>query len=108
MVEEPTKDYIKPGLHFDAGPLGLDLYRLLCLFLADRRVMSIALASEKVHEAPLGDGLIRTLHDTHIDLEVLRILISSAVTLRIAFDQYSGSMFDPKLKKRTCGLLWPN
>jgi len=42
-----------PGLHFDPGPLGLDLYRLLCLYLADRRVMSIAIASEeKLHEAP--------------------------------------------------------
>jgi hypothetical protein len=98
MVEEARPDYIRPGLHFDPGPLGLDLYRLLCLYLADRRVMSIA----------LGNSLIRTLHDTQIDLEVLRILISSAVTLRIAFDQYSGSVLDPKLKNRTCGLLWPN
>lgn len=109
MVEEPTPDYIRPGLHFDPGPLGLDLYRLLCLYLADRRVMSIAIASEeKLREAPLGDSLIRALHDTHIDLEALRILISSAVTLRIAFDQYSGSRLDPELKNRTCGLLWPN
>src|SRR5258707_8463408 len=97
MVEEPTPDYIRPGLHFDAGPLGLDLYRLLCLYLADRRVMSLALDSDN----------IRALHDSHMDVEVLRILISSAVTLRIAFDQYSGSVFAPKLKKGTCGLLWP-
>jgi hypothetical protein len=108
VVEEPAPHYIKPGLHFDAGPLGLDLYRLLCIFFGDRRVMSIVLASEeKLSEAPLGHGLIRILHDTHMELEVLRILISSAVTLRIAFDQYSGSLLDPDLKDRTCGLLWP-
>src|SRR5258708_20322258 len=106
MVEEPRPDYIRPGLHFDPGPLGLDLYRLLCLYLADRRVMSIAIASED-QEGPL-DSLIRTLHDTHIDLEVLRILICSGVTRRIAFDQYSGSVLDLELKNRTCGLLWPN
>jgi hypothetical protein len=70
--------------------------------------MSIAIASEEKREAPPGDSLIRILHDTHIDLEVLRILISLAVTLRIAFDQYSGSRLDPKLKNRACGLLWPN
>jgi hypothetical protein len=99
MVEELTPDYIRPGLHFDAGPLGLDLYRLLCLYLADRRVMSLALDDR---------DSIRALHDSHIDVEVLRILISSAVTLRIALDQYSGIAFGPKSIKGTCGLLWPN
>jgi hypothetical protein len=98
MVEEPTPDYIRPGLHFDAGPLGLDLYRLLSMYLPDEGVMSLALDSDNIRE----------IHDSHMGAEVLRILISSAVALRIAFDQYSGSVIAPKMKKRTCGLLWPN
>jgi hypothetical protein len=42
MVEEESLDerfILRPGLHFDPGPLALDLYRLLCIFLADRKVI---------------------------------------------------------------------
>jgi hypothetical protein len=31
MVEESPSDHMRGRFHFDAGPLGLDLYRLLCL-----------------------------------------------------------------------------
>ena len=95
MVEEPTPSHMAPALHFDPGPLALDLYRLLCMYLADRRVMNLALDSD----------VVRQLHDNHLGAEVLRVLISSAVHLRIAFDQYPERLLG-KLGEASCGILW--
>ena len=41
MVEKPIPEHMRPGLHFDPIPFALDLYRLLCMFLADRQVVSL-------------------------------------------------------------------
>lgn len=95
MVEELDPPYVRPGLHFDPAPVALDLYRLLCMHLADRWVMGEAGNSE----------IIRALRNWHIGGEVLRILISSAVTLRIADNQYREVVGD--LSKIDCGTLWP-
>lgn len=99
MVEEPIPDYIRPGLHFDPGPFLLDLYRLLVMYLADRRVMNLAAGHS-------GSSSIDALRNEHLYAETLRILISSAVTLRIAADQYPAIF--RSLRRTDCGLLWPN
>jgi hypothetical protein len=99
MVEEKDFFGVRSGLHFDATPFALDLYRLLCMYLADRKVMNLVLESDVIGE----------LRGTHLYGEVLRILISSAITLRIASDQYP-HIFKRlrRMNKDTCGVLWPD
>jgi hypothetical protein len=90
MVDKP----ITLRLQFDPLSFALDLYRLLCMFLADKRVVSV---DPNPYSEPLE------LRSEFLRGEVLRILISSSVALRIAFDQ------DQEFKslKTNCGKLYP-
>jgi hypothetical protein len=96
MAEKPPPRWMRPGVHLDPTPFTLDLYRLLCMVLADQRVVNLDTGhfSDEISE----------LRGDHFSGEFLRILISSAVALRIAFDQY------PQLEelKTDCGKLYPN
>jgi hypothetical protein len=89
--QSPTE----PSLHFDPGPLALDLYRLLSSYLSDQRMMKLGNDS----------SALSTLRDDYLYSETLRILISSAAGLHIAADQY-GAAFD-SLASMNCGVLWP-
>ena len=40
MAENSSK-WMRPGFHFDPAPFALDLYRLLCMFLADQQVVNL-------------------------------------------------------------------
>ena len=96
MAEETRdKDRLQGEHHFDPGPFTLDLYRLLCLVLADRRVAAIAAESYSI--AWLQGEYLRT--------EVRRILISSADALRIWFDLHDRTAFEHL--KTDCGTLFP-
>jgi hypothetical protein len=53
----------------------LDIYRLVCLVLADKPV------------AKLGKRRLTIFKDQYVRPEVTRILISTAVALRIRFDR---------------------
>jgi hypothetical protein len=90
---------LTPGPSFDGGPFALDLYRLLCMVLADRRIA--ALTDELADPLPPE----QQLQDRYRGSEVIRILASSAVALRILFDQHSRAL--KTLPKRSCGTLWP-
>ena len=59
----------------DQSAFTLDLYRLVCMVLADRKVASLS-----------GDA-IKELQAAYLRTEVVRILISCAAGLRIVFDQ---------------------
>jgi hypothetical protein len=95
MAEESRDDFLLPGQHFDPGPFTLDLYRLLCLVLADQRVAALATASQSIER----------LQDEYLRTEVRRILISSAAALRIWFDQHDRQAFQHL--QTNCGKLFP-
>ena len=41
-MAEHIDDVLKPGPHFDPGPFALDLYRMVCLILADKAVAKLS------------------------------------------------------------------
>ena len=75
------RDNLTQGQQFDGGPFALDLYRLLGMVLSDKRMAS--LGDEATHYMPPA----WRLQERFRKAELLRILISSAVALRILFDQ---------------------
>jgi hypothetical protein len=80
----------------EPGAFTLDLYRLICMVAADRKVANHGLASRA----------ITTLQETYFRSEVTRILISCAAGLRIQFDQRADG---PSIKQKSdCGKLFPN
>jgi len=79
MVEVPTPHYMERGHRFDAGPYLLDLYRLLCMELADRLVVKQAVKSP----------IFERLRGEHIEGESIRILTSTSIPLRILFDRHN-------------------
>jgi hypothetical protein len=82
----------------EPGTFALDLYRPICMVLADRQVAGRA--GSFYHP-------IAVLQGTYLRAEVTRILISSAAGLRILFDQHPelASNIDPKTD---CGKLFSN
>jgi hypothetical protein len=95
------------GPSFDAAPFALDLYRLVCIVLADKSIGKLV-GPDYLNTTP-----IQELQDRYRGGELIRILISSAVALRILFDQRPRdpiskrmvSRFD-SVSKRECGQLW--
>src|SRR5438552_922110 len=79
----------------DPGSFTLDLYRLICMILADRQVAKDGIVSRPMLE----------LRITYLVPEVSRILISCATALRIEFDQRSRRS---AIEKRECGKLFPS
>ena len=104
MAEETSFfDNLTRGHHFDGGPFALDLYRLLAMVLADKQIAELA-DEASYHEPPEWQ-----LQDRFRKSEVIRILVSSAVALRILLDQ-DRDVRDTRFKtisKRPCGTLWP-
>ena len=101
-MAEHVDEFLKPRRDFDPGPFALDLYRLLCTVLADKTVAKIGMEARGV----------LALQSAYRNVETTRILVSSAVALRIMFDR------DPKsfvklprprhgLGFRTSGILTP-
>jgi hypothetical protein len=94
MAEEKLPDFLTGLGHvFDPTPFAVDVYRLVCLVLADKAV------------AKLDRRRLTTLKDQYVRPEVTRILISTAVALRIRFDPKDP--FHKKLEKSKCGKLYP-
>ena len=104
MVEETLIDTLTRGHQFDGGPFALDVYRLLGIVLSDKQIA--ALGDEATHQSPS----VWQLQDRFRKAEIMRILISSAVALRILLDQER----DPRDKRfkiasnKQCGELWEN
>jgi hypothetical protein len=93
MAEEKLPDYLTGLGHvFDPTPFAVDVYRLVCLVLADKAV------------AKLGRRRLSTLKEQYVRPEVTRILISTAVALRIRFDPEDP--FHNRLQKSECGKLY--
>jgi hypothetical protein len=82
LSETFRDDLLVFGPKFDAAPFALDLYRLLCMVLADKKIGALADDPDYDNMSPIQD-----LQDSFRDGELIRILISSAVALRILFDQ---------------------
>jgi len=97
MPEElPEDDLIKSGHRFDPGPYLLDLYRLLSMLLADKQLAGME-----------EDSItIRTLRGRYVYSELIRILTSTAIALRILFDQHE-RVFE-EVSTRHCGWLYPD
>jgi hypothetical protein len=103
MVEETLIDSLTQGHQFDGGPFALDVYRLLGIVLSDKKIA--ALGDEATYHSPP----VWQLQDRFRKAEIMRILISSAVALRILLDQ--GDRRDKRLKiasNKQCGELWEN
>jgi hypothetical protein len=96
-MAEHIDDVLKPGQHFDAGPFALDLYRLVCIVLADKALAKLSVDAR-------GAG-VAELQARYRKVEITRILVSSAVALRIMFDRYPKAF--GKLPQRPCGVLYP-
>jgi hypothetical protein len=96
MAEEQP-DFQPQGHQFDPGPVLLDLHRLLCAVLADPRVAKLVLDEFDP---------IWALRQEHLRTEVTRIMVSSAVALRIVFDRENPKIF--KKLKTDCGKLYPD
>ena len=94
-MAEDVDDILRSGQHFDPGPFALDLYRLLCIVLADKAVTKVTVDARGV----------AVLQAEYRKVETTRILVSSAVALRIIFDRYPKAF--AKLPRRTCGVLFP-
>jgi hypothetical protein len=96
MVEEVPEESLKAGHHFDTGAFLLDLYRLLCMFVGDRRLAEME--AESI--------VIETLRYRYVDSECIRILTSTSAALRIVFDQNEKEFAE--ISQRSCGELYSN
>jgi len=94
MAEYIPEEYLKPGHHFDASNVRLDLYRLLALVLADQAVSKLATQS----------NIFSDLQGEYLEYEVTRILLSSAIALRVEFDRHPKDVW--KDWKTECGTLF--
>jgi hypothetical protein len=81
-VAEEQPDF--PGNHFDSGAYTLDLYRLLCMVMADECLARLRGTSS---------SSISRLRDEYLYNEVKRTLISSAAALRVWLDQHPPDAF---------------
>lgn len=96
MVEEGPHD---DGHRFDTGPFLLDLYRLFGIVLGDRQLTKMGIEDSSA---------IRYLRDEYVYSELIRILTSTAIALRILFDQHQDVFAG--VSERPCGELfadWP-
>lgn len=94
MVEFRPPEYLKPGHHFNTSNLTLDLYRLLCMVVADKQVTALSRKSKIFSE----------LSGEHLEHEVTRILVSSAVAIRVELDQHPKEVWEKW--DTDCGLLF--
>jgi hypothetical protein len=92
-VVEVVPDFVKPGHRFDTGPFLLDLYRLFGIVYGDRQLTRM---EEEQHS-------IASLRGAYLYSELIRILTSTAVVLRILFDQHP-ELF-AEVSQRPCGKL---
>jgi hypothetical protein len=98
MAEEAPDDFVKPGHRFDSGPFLLDLYRLFGIIFGDRQLAKMETEWT----------VIRLLRGDYVDSELIRILTSTAIVLRILFDQHEQELRG--VSQRLCGELyadWP-
>jgi hypothetical protein len=95
MAEEKDDFFVpKLGHMVEQSAFTLDLYRLVCMVLADRKVASLSTESRAFAE----------LQGAYLRTEVVRILISCAAGLRIVFDQHPRQK---SVDERTdCGKLY--
>ena len=100
MVEEATDDFVKkPGHRFDPGPFLLDLYRLFGIIFGDKQLAKMETEWT----------VIEQLRGEYVYSELIRILTSTAIAVRILFDQHEQELTG--VSQRPCGELyedWPN
>jgi hypothetical protein len=95
MAEFPTTaHHIREGHHLDPGPYALDLYRLL----------NIVLAAKRIAELSIDSPSISFLQDRYLESEVIRILIAASTAIRFWFDQHGKAT---RGLKTNCGTVWP-
>jgi hypothetical protein len=94
MPEYP--DELFSGHLIDTNPFALDLYRLLCLVVGDKALAKLALGSREIER----------LQESYREIEISRILISSAIALRILLGQKPKGR--PPIASRPCGQLYSN
>lgn len=82
MPEFERPAHLRQGHFFDSGPIRLDLWRLLTSFLAER-----AFSEASEHELDAPHRPLLGLYSDFADTETTRILLSSAVALRVADDR---------------------
>jgi hypothetical protein len=95
---EVVPEFGKPGHRFDTGPFLLDLYRLFGIILGDRQ-----LADMEAEQSSIAH-----LRADYLYSELIRILTSTAIALRILFDQHQEVFAG--VSQRPCGELyahWP-
>ncbi len=98
MVEYERPDYLRRGHVFDTTPQRRDLWLLLLIFLADR---SLAELTAVEFYADGYEQHILGLSSEFAEDEITRILLSSAIALRV-MDDRDGGVLD---KLDACGQL---
>jgi hypothetical protein len=98
-MAEALAEYMKPGHRFDTGPFLLDLYRLFGIVLGDRQLAEMERSKYSA---------IELLRSEYAHSELIRIVTSTAIALRILFDQHRQPFTN--VSQRPCGELfvdWP-
>lgn len=97
MAEEKLDGFFpKQGYSVEAGTFTLDLYRLVCMFLADRQIAKHTVTFRSID----------VLQEKYFKTEVTRILTSCATGIRILFD--NRPTFRGVPDRSDCGKLYPN
>lgn len=86
MAEYERPDHIRQGHLFDPAVVRRELWQLLLIFLADRPLMAL------VEKEARGGQTLDGLHNEFCEDEITRILMNSAITLRVLDDRDSGTL----------------
>lgn len=101
MAEYERPDHLRQGHVFDTTPQRRDLWLLLLIFLADRPLADL---TEAEFYADGYEQHLLGLNSEFAEDEITRILLSSAIALRV-IDDRDGGFLD---KLDACGQLQPD
>jgi len=101
VTEYERPDHLRQGHVFDTTPQRRDLWLLLLIFLADRPLADL---TEAEFYADGHEQQLLGLNSDFAEDEITRILLSSAIALRV-IDDRDGGILD---KLDACGLLQPD
>lgn len=83
MAEYERPNHLRQGHLFDSAVVRRELWLLLLIFLADKPIATLA-------EGDRSGPALESLHNEFCEDEITRILMNSAITLRILDDRDGG------------------
>ena len=98
MAEYERPEHIRQGHLFDPAFVRRELWQLLLIFLADKPLLALSMAE------PADGHTLDGLHNEFCEDEITRILMNSAISLRILDDRDGGVL----QRAAACGELHIN